>query len=435
MEIPNSTYAVGQDGFSELGSNILDYSGTFYDPVHNRAIAFGGGHAGYPGNDINAFSPADFSWEKDYPPTPCSEYGKSGPAEGVLPDGRPWTAHTYRHVTYITHINKLFYYNTVSGGYMGECPGIPYAFGTNTFLYDYETRTWDLQNATGHIPRRSDGMQGAACAYDPVSKKVYLGYRGTTWEYDVDGKNWTGLSNAGSFGSGYGGDGPGGFNMVTMAPERVIIALPGTYAFNLNTRTWRAMNPSGSAPSGGGMAYDTLHHELVVCNNSRTVYRYSYHNNRWTSFTASGVNPGRISGYDPFNNVFLSIKGSGYNNLKVFALKIDNEGFDTTATPLGREMAVHFGNISISVKPNPFNSVTFLNVECRMPNAERRSAEMKIFSIEGKLIEDLPFKIRHSLFGIHYSAKWNAAVLPSGIYILRANIGNKSYFKKLFFQK
>jgi hypothetical protein len=118
-----------------------------------------------------------------------------------------------------------------------------------------------------------------------------------------------------------------------------------------------------------------------------------------------------------------------------------NKGWSTislawdTATTVFKNKMEQQQNLVVSVIPNPFNTVTVLNVECRIANSEYRSAEFSIYDIKGKLIKDLSFDIRRSAFDIHHSVKWNPGNLPTGLYLLRLTTGKTRITKRLFLQK
>jgi hypothetical protein len=77
----------------------------------------------------------------------------------------------------------------------------------------------------------------------------------------------------------------------------------------------------------------------------------------------------------------------------------------------------------INIMPNPFMPATRISLS--NPDA---SADINIYDISGRLIKNYRNVTSSNVV-------WNAAGLSSGIYILRANIGNKQYSRKLFLRK
>jgi hypothetical protein len=76
------------------------------------------------------------------------------------------------------------------------------------------------------------------------------------------------------------------------------------------------------------------------------------------------------------------------------------------------------GAAGIQVSPNPFRS----SVSIRPPF----KAALRIFDTRGAVVAS--FKGQREI-------TWNAQGLPSGVYLLQANSGNKSFTKKLFLNK
>jgi hypothetical protein len=77
----------------------------------------------------------------------------------------------------------------------------------------------------------------------------------------------------------------------------------------------------------------------------------------------------------------------------------------------------------LSIAPNPFRPST--RISFSNPNG---SANINIYDVSGRLIKNYRNVKSNSVV-------WNAAGLSSGIYILRAQIGNKQYSRKLFLKK
>jgi hypothetical protein len=82
------------------------------------------------------------------------------------------------------------------------------------------------------------------------------------------------------------------------------------------------------------------------------------------------------------------------------------------------------GVLDIKAGPNPAGPHTTMNIECRIPNVEYRNIDMGIFDLQGQLIKKNNFDIR-------YSFNWKTTGYPAGIYILKAEIDNRIYSKRL----
>jgi hypothetical protein len=85
----------------------------------------------------------------------------------------------------------------------------------------------------------------------------------------------------------------------------------------------------------------------------------------------------------------------------------------------------------VAVSPNPFHSTVAINVRSQKTEDRRQTVGIKIFNVSGKLVYQLTSDLCHLTSGI----SWNAAHLPSGIYLLKLNTGQKTITKRLFLQK
>jgi hypothetical protein len=100
--------------------------------------------------------------------------------------------------------------------------------------------------------------------------------------------------------------------------------------------------------------------------------------------------------------------------------KIVNSGSHVTANTL-------IGAEPLSIYPNPFNPATVITVRSRT-SAMPSTANVKIYDVDGKLIWT------RFIAPIHSSSSsfiWNASNQPSGIYIVKATIGDKTVTKRI----
>jgi len=89
--------------------------------------------------------------------------------------------------------------------------------------------------------------------------------------------------------------------------------------------------------------------------------------------------------------------------------------------------------MAIAVAPNPFNpatEITITNFKLRITNPE-----IKIFNIKGELVSDLSNSIRNSKFVIRNFFVWDASNQPSGVYVIKATMGNRILSKKVMLMK
>ncbi len=76
--------------------------------------------------------------------------------------------------------------------------------------------------------------------------------------------------------------------------------------------------------------------------------------------------------------------------------------------------------------PNPFNPVTTLSFS--LDSSLPQTASLQIFDINGRLVETLLQELGQSG---SYSVEWNAAHLPSGIYLLRLSNGSETVMQRI----
>ena len=88
--IPDSTWLKMPGSETTLGQDMLIQSCTSYDPVRNRVICYGGGHAseGFE-NHILVYDLNTLEWRKLYDHDPCSAYSGTQ-STGITTSGKPW---------------------------------------------------------------------------------------------------------------------------------------------------------------------------------------------------------------------------------------------------------------------------------------------------------------------------------------------------------
>jgi flagellar hook assembly protein FlgD len=88
--------------------------------------------------------------------------------------------------------------------------------------------------------------------------------------------------------------------------------------------------------------------------------------------------------------------------------------------------------VVIKVVPNPFNSSTIFKINSRFKIEDLR---LKIYDINGKMVNDLTSKIKNQQSSILNQITWNPTNLTAGIYLIKAVIGDQTVTKKLFLLK
>jgi hypothetical protein len=179
-----------------LNLRSFDESGATYDPVHNRLLIWGGGHADYAGNEIYAFDLTTLTWSLVRNPSlntdPTGAIESSGyypDASGVADPQQPRSRHAYWYQAYVPAIDRYCSF--------GVTYTYPHAISLpNVDCYDFVAQRWERKTDTPTF----DGLAWAV--YDPQTQHVFV--HGLQWdsakgfwaEYDPAANTWTRRSNA-----------------------------------------------------------------------------------------------------------------------------------------------------------------------------------------------------------------------------------------------
>jgi hypothetical protein len=196
---------------SPARGNGHDYSSASYDPVRHQILWWGGGHSRWHYNDMEHYSLRTAAWSIGYP----EEYPYSG-------------------ASFQSPVNQSFNNRPI-----------------------IETHVWDK------------------VAYDPVSDRVVLCNRNTTWTYDVRRREWEYPMLGSAPGASY------KLNMVSTPKGVVAWSNNGRLQlFNARTRTWNRLPLTGAKltnPGGhAGMCYDSKRNCLWISGAlGKTVFQYN----------------------------------------------------------------------------------------------------------------------------------------------------------------
>lgn len=262
---------------------IDDWSGGAYDTKRDRLLVWGGGHAGYGGNELYAFDLGTLTWSRLT--NPSDPPGVDVP---YAPDGNPTSRHTYDYLQYVPAIDSLCSFGGAGFYSSGQTQT------GHTDCYDFEAGRWRQ-----HPDRAFLGTNiGAFSAVDPTSGHAWAhgcgGYSSLA-ELDPVADAW--LSH-------------GGMWTETVYPQynltaaidpvgRVLVAVGGGQAF-----TWDLSKPgdvagavlstSGDpsivhAPSPG-FAYDPAIHAFVGWSGGSDVFTLDPTTWTWTRVAPSPTN-------------------------------------------------------------------------------------------------------------------------------------------------
>lgn len=177
--------------------HVTDYSGGAYDPVGHREIVFGGGHAGYDGNELYAFSIDNASWARLTDPAPpeldrlwnntTKTYQTVSPpwiAPGFPP--LPISVHTYDQVVYLPDQNALFEAGGSTYSATGYASNATWMF--NLAATDYTGWT-QMQSMPGSVSGLFEFNM--LTDWDPISHQVIMRGYDKVGAFDPATNTWT----------------------------------------------------------------------------------------------------------------------------------------------------------------------------------------------------------------------------------------------------
>ncbi|OGJ87682.1 MAG: hypothetical protein A2487_03855 [Candidatus Raymondbacteria bacterium RifOxyC12_full_50_8] len=179
--------------------------------------------------------------------------------------------------------------------------------------------------------------------------------------------------------------------------------------------TWGIPNYTGSGTE----------HANITPRRLQRFPRYAHGTYHWVNTQISGavVASGNVTADE--NGIF-TVGNFEYNAVgNVLSVTVADTGDGLVASiNTTRSLA---GQTNLSVFPNPFNPSTTITLTAPADLAVRQHS-FEIYTVAGKLI------MRHVFPGINssrYTYSWNAAQLPSGVYIIKAISGNHTVSKHI----
>jgi hypothetical protein len=174
---------------------ITVYSGGAYDTKRNRLLIWGGGHAGYLGNEIYAFEVAAARWTRlTEPSIPVFErfYDKHTD-QWVTEDpvwqspgahATPTSVHSYDQLEYLPEQDALF----AAGGSTYSSTGYASAM---TWLFDLSKQDLGGWKPSQTMPAKQGLYElEMSTAYDPVSKRIVMRGYAIGGAFDVAQGKW-----------------------------------------------------------------------------------------------------------------------------------------------------------------------------------------------------------------------------------------------------
>jgi len=405
-QVPNSKmrpkcypaqYGDGIFGVSGCVCVMERWSGGAYDPGRNQLLIWGGGHNGYHGNELYAFKLASLGWERLTEPTPGSYPRNRDP----LGDGNPASRHTYSGLDFIVHADRFF----GQGGSRADDGGETRL----TWTFDANTKQWTNRQPTGSAYPGAGHAYNLSCAYDPVSKKIYMRDPYNLYAYDYDANSWTGLKSwAHTWNE----------QSATVDPSRRLYFTLGTGEFQVWNIDQKQDVTSQWSTTGGsaiisalapGLAYDPRADALVAWAGGGP-YVLDLSSKTWTRKSSANVPASQISfgtygrfRYAPEYNVFVLANGVDQD---VYIYKHTAGGPVSTSFDLPPQASKSL-DLTLEVFPNPIQSVATI----------RSTGLVSIYDLTGRRLSILSQTEKH--IGPR-EFHWQPDGLPMGFYIVKA---------------
>lgn len=302
---PNPTQFNGINGSEGCAGVINDWNGGFADTTRNRLVWWGGGHAGYYGNEVYYLDLQTLQIGRYTDPVQggagSNQCGASNPLNDLNWNGTPAAFHDYQGQVYVPTIDAMFFTmgdmsrgtNTCTGTALNDNLGR--AWPTWLFKFGELPNTLPASNTTAWHPQDPEfggtltfsGGKGwardatplgeyASTTYDPVSQQVYV--------YDQYAMyTWDPKTNVGTLRAKSGVLNTSSTSAVVSAidPVHRILMIYGNnaavkYDMTANSATDVSGQLSGCGPTLGtiapGIDFDTAENVFVTWSGGNTVY-------------------------------------------------------------------------------------------------------------------------------------------------------------------
>jgi hypothetical protein len=384
-----------------------------FDTAHNRMVVFGGFSSTYL-NDIWAFDLSSNTWVNLTPASGSAPAPRLTPASIYDPDG-------HRMVTW-----------------SGQGQG---AFFNDVWSFNLDTNTWSPFTPAGGPPQV---RYGVGYTWDPLAKELVtfagftsLGRFDDVWRFKPSASTWSNVSP---------GTGPLARclhaacydaqkrRMIMYAGQNNSGPLDDIWALDLSTNTWTDITPATkpSARYFSPVVYDAANNRLTMFGGqgligfNSEVWVFDLWTKKWTQLAPSGTAPSQRGGsaaiYDGAHDRMLIFGGNdGSVRNDVWAVA----NLSGTTTPVGP----HALSLELRNFPNPFNPRT--TIEYTLPAAGH--VRLRVFDAGGALVRTLSDAIEPA--GAH-RATWDGrnhagVTVASGTYLLRIESGGRSETRKM----
>jgi hypothetical protein len=260
---------------------IADWNGGIADLKRNRLLFFGGGHAGYAGNEVYALDLNQLKLlrltEPSLPPVKCV-------AALSNPTG-PNSRHTYNGLAYIADADEMFVFGGAAFRSSEGCQPSPdpeyVRYGgrmNDTWTLDLASLLWMRRDPTRGKGRPATDFpnlgEGAVADYDPATRKVYIGDTAAWYTYDAKTNTYNQVDSYATFSYVMTG---------AIDPDRRLFVLFGggqVRAFDLRHHTLLNWDNETVGcdhirhASYPGLAYDPVQKKIIGWAGGNTVYAF-----------------------------------------------------------------------------------------------------------------------------------------------------------------
>jgi hypothetical protein len=280
---PSEPSIQGVEGCSAVTE---DWAGATFDTKRDRLLVWGGGHAGYHGNEVYALNVGAGTIQRLNNPSlsPPSSCGN----DGTMPDGNPVARHTYNHLAYIAHADRMFAF----GGSASPCGFMK----NDTWTFDLAQLKWQKMNPSGPTP---EGNYGWVTAYDPATRKVFLHDYFNLFTYTFETNTYAIVkSNSGAISQNMTGAIDTKRKQFVMVGAGAVIAYDIAAGGSFARQNWQTSGAT-SIVNGSfiGLAYDVAGDRFVAWNGGNSVYSLNPDTKVWSQITnANGPGSALMNG-------------------------------------------------------------------------------------------------------------------------------------------
>ena len=317
---PNPALYPNIQGVEGCSAVTADWSSGVFDTARNRLIVWGGGHNGYLGNEIYALNLNESPITMTRLNNPSTQPPTALAANSSTGDGQASSRHTYDHIVYMSHVDRMFVFG-------GASP--PYGFMLDdTWTFNFASMTWQKMSPSGTKP---EANYGRATVYSPAAKKVYIHDQFSLYSYSVENDAYTTLSNEAPVGQEMTGVLDSKRQTFISVGNGAVTAFDLSSGSNFKMQTWATTGGASILNyTNPGVAYDPISDRIVAWAGGNTVYTLdpAASNKVWVAVTYPG-GPGAALG----NGTFKRFAYSPASNAFVVVNSVDSDAFALKLTP------------------------------------------------------------------------------------------------------